>query len=342
MLSISRNSDKRPVAEKLKVTAARARILGFAAVAVAAVAAQAQDRAADPPVQPNLEARIAELKAATAALVAPALSHLNALSPQERLSAPPEIWRVGGALTEFKDCAACPPLVVIPAGEFTMGSPPSEQQAEAQHRVTIATPFAVSKSEITFDEWDACIADGGCNGYRPEDEGWGRGNRPVINISWDYAKSYVEWLSRKSGKHYRLLTEAEWEYATRAGTTTTFAFGAALSPTQANYDGSTDGSGPSDVNRQRTLPVGSFPANGFGLHDMHGNVSEWVEDCWHDQYTAKAPADGSAWLEGNCDGRVVRGGSWEDSDVELRSAARVGEYKDNSSYADGIRIARSL
>jgi len=321
---------------------ARARMLGIAACAMTAIAVQAQDRAVDPLVEPNLDGRIVELKAKAAALITPALARLNALPPQERLSAPPEVWRVPGAISEFKDCAACPHMVVIPAGEFTMGSPPSEQQAEAQHRVTIATPFAVSKFEITFDEWDTCVADGGCNRYRPEDEGWGRGQRPAINISWDYAKAYAQWLSKKTGKSYRLLTEAEWEYATRAGTTTPFAFGATLLPSQANYDGSTDGSGPSDVNRQKTLAVGSFPANAFGLHDMHGNVSEWVEDCWHDQYTAGAPSDGSAWLEGNCDGRVLRGGSWEDSDVELRSAARVGEYRDNSSYADGIRIARSL
>jgi formylglycine-generating enzyme required for sulfatase activity len=110
----------------------------------------------------------------------------------------------------------------------------------------------------------------------------------------------------------------------------------------ANYDGSSDGSGPSDANRQKTLPVGSFPANAFGLHDMHGNVVEWVEDCWHNDYTAAAPAEGSPWLEGNCEGRVMRGGSWEDSEGELRSAARLGEYKDNSSNADGFRVARDL
>ena len=144
------------------------------------------------------------------------------------------------------------------------------------------------------------------------------------------------------GNGYRLPTEAEWEYAARAGTTTRFAFEDSLSPSKANYDGSTDGAGPSESNRQQTMPVGSFSANAFGLHDMHGNVSEWVEDCWHDDYTAKAPTDGSAWLQDNCVGRVMRGGSWEDSDVELRSAARTGEYKYNSSYADGIRVARTF
>jgi formylglycine-generating enzyme required for sulfatase activity len=318
------------------VPSAWACILGIAAGAVMAVPLPSAS------AEPALQARIDELKAKTAALVASERARLDALSPQERLSAPPVVWRVPGALTEFEDCAGCPHMMVIPAGEFTMGSPPSEQQAEAQHRVTIAAPFAVSKFEITFEEWDACVAEGGCGVYRPHDQGWGRGKYPVINISWENAKAYVGWLSRKTGQPYRLLSESEWEYAARAGTTTTFFYGDALSPTQANHDGSNDGSGPSEVNRQKTTPVGSFPANGFGLHDMHGNVSEWVEDCWHSEYTAKKPTDGSAWLEGNCTGRVMRGGSWEDSEVELRSAARVGEYKDNSSYADGFRIARGL
>jgi formylglycine-generating enzyme required for sulfatase activity len=233
-------------------------------------------------------------------------------------------------------------MVVIPAGEFTMGSPPAEQGAEAQHRVTIATPFAVGKFEVTFDEWDACVDDGGCGGYRPDDEAWGRGTRPAINISWDDAKAYVTWLGRKTNRSYRLLSEAEWEYAARAGTTTMSAYGDTLSPSDANYNSSVDGSGPSDANRQRTVPVGSFPPNGFGLHDMFGNVSEWVEDCWHDDYTTGAPADGSSWLAGNCSGRVVRGGSWEDSQVELRSAARTGGDRNDRFYTDGLRVARGL
>jgi len=321
----------------------RTAILGapILAITLVSVAAQAQ-RDDTSLVRPNLVAEIAELKTKTAALVASALPRLAALSPQQRLVAAPEIWRVQGAVTEFRDCAGCPHMVVIPAGEFTMGSPPAEQQAEAQHRVTIAAPFAVSKFEITFDDWDACVRDGGCSNIRPNDEGWGRGQHPVIHMSFDTAKVYVSWLSRKTGKPYRLLSEAEWEYAARAGTTTTFAVGDNLSPDRANFNGSTDGSGPSDINRQKTMPVGSFRANAFGLHDMHGNVSEWVEDCWHNDYTEKAPTDGSAWVEGECTGRVLRGGSWEDSDVELRSAARVGEYKYNSSYVDGLRIARSL
>jgi formylglycine-generating enzyme required for sulfatase activity len=294
--------------------------------------------------QAKLEARIAELKAKSAELVASERARLAALSPQQRLSAPPAIWRVPGAISAFRECVRCPEMVVIPAGEFTMGSPEAEpfRGAETQHRVTIAAPFGVSKFTVTFDQWGACVKDGGCDRYRPDDQHWGRGKRPVIDISWENAKAYVSWLSRKTGKPYRLLSEAEWEYAARAGTTTAYSTGSTISPSQANYDGSGDGSGPSASNRQRTLPVGSFPANAFGLHDMHGNVSQWVEDCWHDDYTAAAPTDGSAWLTGDCNGRVLRGGSWGDSEIELRAAARTGEYKDNSSFNDGLRIARSL
>ncbi len=307
-----------------------------------------QTRSVPPPAndaETKLDARIAGLKTKIAELVASALAPLNALSPNQRLSAPPVVWGGPGALTEFEDCDDCPRMAIVPAGEFTMGSPPSEQYrgAEAQHRVTIAAPFAVSKFEITFDEWEACAEQGGCRGYGPDDQGWGRGKRPVINISWEDAKAYVAWLSHKTSKPYRLLSESEWEYVARAGTTTPFSHGDTLSPDKANYDGSIDGSGSSDANRQSTMPVGSFAANAFGIHDMQGNVSEWVEDCWHDEYTAKTPIDGSPWIDGgDCNGRVVRGGSWEDSQAELRSAARTGGAKGDRFYTDGLRIARSL
>jgi formylglycine-generating enzyme required for sulfatase activity len=319
---------------------ARAVLIGslFCAMTLAASRAPAADTRSS-----QLEAQLALIKARTAERVARDREHLDALSPAARLAAPPIVWMVEGALSEFKECAECPSMVVIPAGEFTMGSSAAEQGAEKEHRVTIAAPFAVSKMEITFEEWDACVADGGCGGYRPDDQGWGRGAHPVMNVSWQNAQAYVDWLRHKTGKLYRLLSEAEWEYAARAGTTTRYAFGEALSSEKANFDATNDGSGPSDENRQRTVPVGSFSANGFGLHDMHGNVSEWVEDCWHDDYDGRAPDDGTPWLaDANCNGRVVRGGSWEDSAVELRSAARTGGDKQDQFYTDGLRIGRSL
>ena len=247
----------------------------------------------------------------------------------------------------FRSCEACPEMVVVPAGSFTMGSPASEEghgnDEGPQRRVTISQPFAVGRYEVTFSEWDACVSAGGCNGHRPDDEGWGRGRRPVMNVSWNDAKSYVAWLSRKTGKRYRLLTEAEWEYAARAGTTGPFHFGNTISTDQANYDGNyTYGPGRKGVDREKTVPVGSFPANRFGLHDMHGNVWEWVEDCRHDSYTG-APSDGSAWTTGGeCSRRVLRGGSWDDFPRNLRSAVRF-RYVTGNPYDDlGFRVARTF
>ena len=247
----------------------------------------------------------------------------------------------GAATASIRDCADCPEMVPIAAGEFTMGSPPSElyRGAEAQHRVTIPA-FALGKYEVTFAQWDACVSDGGCGGHKPDDQGWGRETRPVIGVSWDDAKAYVAWLSRKTGKQYRLPSEAEWEYAARGGTTTPFSFGDKITTAQANYDSSGGATVAPEANRQKTLPVGSFPANVFDLHDMHGNVWEWVEDCWHDEYTG-APADGSAWVTPNCGGHVMRGGSWEDYSGDVRAAARVGSGRDEQSWTDGFRVVRS-
>lgn len=236
-------------------------------------------------------------------------------------------------------------MMVVPSGEFTMGSPPSElyRGAETQHRVTISSPFALGKHEVTFAQWDACVADGGCGGAKPDDQGWGRDNRPVIDVSWNDAKSYAAWLSRKTGKAYRLPSEAEWEYAARAGTRTAYSFGATITTEQANYDGTAAyGDGPPGMNRQMTMPVGSFSPNAFGLYDMHGNVWEWVEDCWSDEYTAAVPNDGSPYLRPGCIGRTMRGGSWEDHPADLRSAARVASNVIDQTWSDGFRVVRAM
>jgi len=235
---------------------------------------------------------------------------------------------------------------VVPAGSFTMGSPESEPRRSAdegpQHPVTIARQFAVGKFEVTFAEWDACVAGGGCNGYRPVDQGWGRERRPVVNVSWTDAKTYVEWLSQRTGRRYRLLTEAEWEYAARAGTTTAFHFGPTIATDQANYDGNfTYAGGLKGEFRRRTVQVGSFPANAFGLHDVHGNALEWVEDCWHHSY-AGAPGDGSAWTSsGDCGRRVLRGGSWTHGPGLLRVAVRSEAGSGLRDELAGFRVARS-
>jgi formylglycine-generating enzyme required for sulfatase activity len=181
-------------------------------------------------------------------------------------------------------------MVALPGGTFLMGSPEGEEGRDAdegpQHEVTIRS-FAIGKYEVTFEEWDACVAAGGCNGYQPDDRGWGRGRRPVINVSWDDAQAYMAWLAEATGKPYRLPSEAEWEYATRAGTTTRYAFGDEITEKEANFGGTVG----------KTTEVGSYPANAWGLHDIHGNVVEWVEDIWHNSYQG-APADGSAWTNG--------------------------------------------
>ncbi|MDP6803825.1 MAG: formylglycine-generating enzyme family protein [Rhodospirillales bacterium] len=242
----------------------------------------------------------------------------------------------------FRDCPLCPEMVVVPAGAFTLGSPASEVPRDGdegpQHPVTIARPFAVGRHEVTFAEWDACVADGGCGGYRPDDKGWGRGDRPAIYISWDDAKSYAAWLSQYTGKTYRLLSEAEWEYAARAGTTTRFLWGDGVGRNLANCRGC-----GSPWDGQQTAPVGSFPVNGFGLHDMLGNVWEWVEDCWHRSYEG-APSDGSPWTSGgDCANRVLRGGSWNFIGVwYARSVYRNRSFTVNRYINAGFRLARTL
>jgi len=244
----------------------------------------------------------------------------------------------------FRDCDACPEMVVIPAGSFRMGSPSGEADRQddegPQHNVSIRA-FALASTEVTFAQWDACVSDGGCR-HRPEDQGWGRGNRPVINVSWNDAQEYVRWLSRKTGEEYRLPSEAEWEYSARAGTTTRFSTGNCITTGQANFNGNYPANGcPKGQYRQRTVAVGSFSPNAFGLHDMHGNVWEWVQDCWNDSYRG-APSDGSAWMSGDCGRAVLRGGSWDGYGQVLRSAGRFRGGRDYRFDITGFRPARSV
>jgi formylglycine-generating enzyme required for sulfatase activity/DNA-binding winged helix-turn-helix (wHTH) protein len=246
----------------------------------------------------------------------------------------------------FKECDACPEMVVVPAGSFTMGSPANEEGRQSdespQHAVTFARQFAVGRFAVTFEEWDACVADGGCNGYRPADEGWGRGRRPVIRVSWSDAKAYLAWLSRKTGGTYRLLSEAEREYVARAGTTTPFWWGSAIAASQADYDGTvTYAGGVKGENRQQTLPVDRFEPNPWGLYQVSGNVWDMLEDCYHVSYE-DAPSDGSAWTFEDCGARVVRGGSWLNPPRNLRAAhrGRVPPEARNPNF--GFRVARTL
>ena len=247
----------------------------------------------------------------------------------------------------FQDCRNCPEMVIVPSGSFTMGSPIFEQEnassEQPQHEVTIAKPFAVGKFAVTFAEWDDCVAAGGCGGYKPDDVGWGRSDHPVIKVSWNDAKAYVAWLSKKTGAAYRLLSEAEREYAARAGTTTPFWWGSTIAPDQANYDGTSiyAGGGSKGEWWKKPVPVQSFKPNPWGLHQVHGNVWEWGEDCWHASYDG-APKDGSAWTTEGCESRVLRGGSWYNYPRYLRSACRNNYLTSDRSSTAGFRVARTL
>jgi formylglycine-generating enzyme required for sulfatase activity len=236
-------------------------------------------------------------------------------------------------------------MVVVPAGSFVMGSPESEAgrspQEGPQHTVTIGKPFAIGKFTVTFDEWDACVAAGACNGAKTDDRGWGRGKQPVFNISWNDAQAYAAWISKTTGEPYRLLTEAEWEYAARAGEPTPFWWGSTISTDQANFDGRESyGDSRTGAYRGKPLPVDSFAPNGFGIYNMQGNVWQWVEDCAR-IYTA-TPLDGSAAAGGSCARRVLRGGAWNSAPSALRAANRLSYWPDYQQYYSGIRLARSL
>jgi formylglycine-generating enzyme required for sulfatase activity len=284
----------------------------------------------------------------------------------------PEGWfQPGNGKTEwFKDHDAGPEMVVVPAGSFLMGSPENEPEREGlkkgtespQHDVTIARPFAVGRHAITRGQF-AAFTDS--TGYKTDDRAyvwtgsefkndpkasWRNpgfaqdDSHPVVCVSWDDAKAYAVWLTQQAGQSYRLLTEAEWEYTARAGTTTPFWWGTAITPAQANYDGTCvyAGGGSYGEYRRQTVPVDSFKANALGLYNVHGNVGEWCEDIWHDTY-AGAPTDGSAWLqsEGQSD-RVIRGGSWFIDPQKLRSAYRSSSYSGFRSNIRGFRLARMI
>ena len=249
-----------------------------------------------------------------------------------------------GHLFAVQDCPECPQMVYIPAGTFPMGDIQGGGQSDEKpvHRVSVKA-FLMSQTEVTFAEWDACVATGGCS-HKPSDSGWGRGSRPVINISWeDITKQYIPWLNKTTGAQYRLPSEAEWEYAARAGSETKYSWGNTAGHDYANY-GTDNCCGSLAKGKDRweyTSPVASFAANAFGLYDMHGNVWEWTLDCWNGSYKG-APSDGTAWLSGNCSRRVLRGGSWFNIPVILRSANRDSNSTGNRNYFIGFRLARAL
>ena len=257
----------------------------------------------------------------------------------------------------FRDCAWCPEMMVVPTGSFLMGSPESEKGRYGREGpvrwVRIAAPFAVGVYEVTFAQWDACEQDGGCRGHKPDDEGWGRGRRPVINVSWEDAQAYVGWLSEKTRRRYRLPSESEWEYAARAGSRTSRPWGGSESG-QCRHANGLDAATKTkrryarlravascDDGRVNTAPVGRYEGNAWGLHDVLGNVWEWTGDCWNGGY-ADAPADGGAWESGDCSRRIVRGGSWSNGPRSLRSANRDRFTTGSRNNVGGFRVVRML
>jgi formylglycine-generating enzyme required for sulfatase activity len=232
----------------------------------------------------------------------------------------------------IRDCPQCPEMVLIPAGVFEMGSSEMFDFEAPVHQVSIRKAFYIGRNEVTFEEWDACFAEGGCK-QKPDDRGLGRARRPATDLDWDDAKSYVAWLSQKTGRTYRLPTESEWEYVARAGTTTTYPWGRTVEKDRANCIGCT-----SDPVR-KAIDTGSFPPNAFGIYDMAGNAAEWVEDCWSENYRG-APTEGSAWTKPQCRERVLRGGSFNNDPRYLRSAARFKYDHDVRFYTNGFRVIR--
>jgi len=283
--------------------------------------------------------------------------------------------------TIFRDCPDCPEMVVIPAGSFVMGAsagemvdpysdisvldqetgkfvrPPEKLREETpQHQVTIAHPFAMGRFDVTFAQWDACVADGGCTGSdQPDDMGWGRGRRPVL-ATWDNAQAYITWLNGKikalTGTEglYRLPSEAEWEYAARAGTTTPRWWKAGwwdrlwnANSTGTGYENCAECRGAlTDFFRaDKTTPVGSYRANPFGLYDILGDIHQMTADCWHENYVG-APDDGSAWMDGSCDYLSLRGAFVGSMLIDVRAAYRQKNHKGGHFSGGGIRLVRTL
>ena len=284
-------------------------------------------------------------------------------SARSQSSAVPSEMKAGDT---FSECRNCPEMIVLPAGGFLMGSPedePLRRENEQQHRIRFAQPFAMSRTPVTWDQWEACVRDDWCDGLavelalttlpngetNPNFTDKGRGTRPVVGVSWFDAQAFVGWLNHKAGVDdlYHLPSEAEWEYGARAGSTTSFPWGAELDYDHGNFGKYEDGLGGHAEGRDtwvdETSPVGSFPPNDFGLYDMHGNIFEWVEDCYEEDLTG-APADGSANKNGNCANRVFRSGTFLSNMYMQRTARRAAPYvatQRGRNYL-GFRVARIL
>jgi formylglycine-generating enzyme required for sulfatase activity len=250
---------------------------------------------------------------------------------EEKAGSAPDL-RNASAQNLARDCDQCPQLALVPAGSFTMGSTEVFPGEGPVHQVTIRQPFYIGQREVTFNEWDACVAEKGC-AELPSPQSAGRGALPATNLDWNDTQQYLAWLKKKTGKIYRLPSESEWEYAARGGSATAYPWGKAMEKGKANCLGC------NAETISNTVATGSYPANGFGLYDVAGNAAEWVEDCWSDSYKS-APADGSAWTKPRCQERVLRGGAFNNDSRFLRSASRFKYDSDVRYIANGFRVVR--
>jgi formylglycine-generating enzyme required for sulfatase activity len=255
--------------------------------------------------------------------------------PADRIRpAPAPAAGPAGSVATLKDCDVCPLMVALSPRPFTMGSNDSDPSERPAHKVALHAPFAIGKYEVTVGQWNQCVRASVCPampslGNVPD-------NLPMRDVSWDEAQLYLKWLSTVSGKPYRLPTEAEWEYAARGGTTTRYWWGNEMKGGNSSCQGCGE-----PWSAERPPPAGSFPANPYGLNDMNGSVWEWVQDCWHSTYKG-APDDGSAWVDGSCQARVIRGGSWRENGTYMLSTTRFKYDASVRQSQNGFRVARSL
>jgi formylglycine-generating enzyme required for sulfatase activity len=239
-----------------------------------------------------------------------------------------------GAMAAVKDCDACPLMVALSPGSFTMGSNSSDPSERPAHKVALRTPFAIGKYEVTVGQWEQCVKASVCPSVPSAASAADK--QPMRDVSWDEAQLYLKWLSTVSHRPYRLPTEAEWEYAARGGTTTRYWWGEQMKGGNSSCQGCGE-----PWKADAPPPVGSFVANPFGLADMNGSVWEWVQDCWHSSYKG-APPDGSAWADGNCQSRVIRGGSWREDGSYMLSTTRFKYDASVRQSQNGFRVARTL
>lgn len=234
------------------------------------------------------------------------------------------------------DCDSCPEMVVLKPGSFIMGDDHGDRSERPAHRVTIEKPYAIGRYEVTFAQWNACVAANACKALAEISASGLTDKSPARDLSWNDARRYVHWLSTLTGQHYRLPTEAEWEYAARAGTRSRYWWGEKMEPGKANCKGC-----GGDWNEEVPVNVDALPPNPFGIYGMNGGVWEWVEDCWHRSYDG-APTDGSAWTSSDCRENVIRGGSWRNDSTYAHSTSRFTYDTDVRFIANGFRVAKTL